>query len=230
MDRKLLTYLALYHFVRSQQQQQQQDDAEVQKAQTITEEGEGILVAKSMLVMKAWRAAETGEDVNIEGWVSNEMPDQQKDEVPPESFADSLPEYLARYAPLTTEHQLFPNPTRGDLTRYPIGHMQRLALVRDGHIFSEGVHPMDPAEFAHFPGTGTGVYGRGVINDPLAAGQVMKGNMAGFSWVGRLKEYEPLPSGGRRYGRIDPWMETTLSAFPINTSARLLQASRANKE
>lgn len=206
-----------------------------QKAQTpaapeppqmvVVEDEDGIPVTKSMLITKSWQDASG--DVYIEGWVSTEARDQQKDIVPPEAFKAALPEYMARYAPLTTEHQLFPNLRRGELSRYPVGHMQRIALVRDGQILQEHTHPKDPAEFAHFPGSGTGAYGRGVINDYTAASQVMKGNMAGFSWVGRLKEYEPLPDGGKRYGRIDPWMETTLSAFPVNSSARLLDASRA---
>lgn len=190
------------------------------------DDGDGIPVAKSMLVTKSWSDPRSG-DVYIEGWVSTEARDQQKDIVPPEAFSSALPEYMARYAPLTTEHRLYPNIRKGQLEQYPVGHMQRIALVRDGQVLQEAVHPTDPAEFEHFPGFGTGAYGRGVINDSQAANQVVKGNMAGFSWIGRLKEYEVLPDGGKRYTRIDPMMETTLSAFPVNPTARLVAQGRA---
>lgn len=196
------------------------------QVKTVVVEDEGIPVAKSMLVTKSWSDARTG-DVFIEGWVSTEARDQQKDIVPPEAFSSALPEYMARYAPLTTEHRLYPNIKKGQLEQYPVGHMQRIALVRDGQVLQEAVHPTDPAEFEHFPGFGTGAYGRGVINDNTAATQVVKGNMAGFSWVGRLKEYDLLPDGGKRYNRIEPWLETTLSAFPVNSTARLVAQGRA---
>ena len=50
------------------------------------DDDEGIPVAKSMLVTKSWSDARTG-DVYIEGWVSTEARDQQKDIVPPEAFS-----------------------------------------------------------------------------------------------------------------------------------------------
>lgn len=197
---------------------EQKDAAEAGAESEPDEEDEGPLVAKSILVMKAWQGED--EDVFVEGWVSTEDRDQYRDIVPPEVFADSLNDYMLRAAPLSRNH---------DIKEDPIGHMQRMALVRDGQIFMESAHPSDPAEFEHFPATGTGLYGRGVVNNAKAASQVMKGNMAGFSWIGRLKEYEPLPDGGKKYGRIDPLVETTLAAYPVNTKARMLSRKPANK-
>lgn len=172
-------------------------------------------VAKAMTIEKAW----AGDDgtATIEGWVSTDAQDQEKDVVPPEAFRRALPAYAGRRMPLSSEHQM---------KALPIGHGQRVALVRDGHIFAEAAHPSDPADFEHFPSSGTGVYGRYVINDPAHAESVLKGNIGGFSWVGQLREYEPLPGGGRRFtpDSVDPWLETTVAAYPINGSAVLLAA------
>jgi hypothetical protein len=111
------------------------------------------------------------------------------------------------------------------MTEAPIGHVQRAALVRDGHIFSEVAHPSDPADFQHFPGSGTGVYGRCVVNDPAAGSQVMKGNVRGFSWTGRVK-IRPLPDGGREFTTVEAMRETTIAAYPINPTAAFTAASK----
>jgi hypothetical protein len=125
--------------------------------------------------------------------------------------------------PLSSEHAM---------KSLPIGHGQHIALVRDGHVFAEATHPTDKADFEHFPGTGTGVYGRYVITDPQHAAQVLKGNIGGFSWVGNLKEYEPLPGGGRRFlpDSIQPWLESTVAAYPVNGKAILLAAKAYEAE
>jgi hypothetical protein len=191
-------------------------EAAVQKA--LPEEG--LLVAKCLPIQKAW--TDEGGVTHIEGWISTEDQDIEKDVVPPESFLDAVDGYMALGAPLTSEHQM--RPAGRTLERYPIGHMQHVALVREGQVFKAGLHPSDPADFEHFPGTGTGVYGRGVLTDPLASTQVAKGNVRGFSWVGLVRTIERLPGGGRKFLRINPWRESTIAAFPVNTKAVLVAA------
>jgi hypothetical protein len=168
-------------------------------------------VQKTFVIQKAWDGP-TEDSATIEGWTSTEDRDIEKDVVPPECFEGSLDEYMARKGPLSSEHD-----TRG----YPIGHAQRIALVRDGKIFKSASHPDDDAEFEHFPGTGTGMYGRYVITDPVAATAVKKGNVGGFSWLGNLKRYEPLPGGGRRFITVDPLRESTVAAYPVNSKAAI---------
>jgi hypothetical protein len=63
-----------------------------------------------------------------------------------------------------------------------------------------------------------------VLTDPLASTQVAKGNVRGFSWVGLVRTIERLPGGGRKLLRIDPWRESTIAAFPVNTKAVLVAA------
>jgi hypothetical protein len=178
-------------------------------------------VSKSMAIQKAW----TDDDgtTHIEGWISTEAQDIQKDIVPPEAFKGAVGGYMSMGGPLTSEHQL--KPTGQNLTRYPIGHMQQVALVRDGQIIESGSHPTDPADFSFFPQSGTGVYGRGVIDDPLASSQVAKGNVRGFSWVGIVRTAVKLPGGGMRFTKIDPWRESTISAFPVNPTAIITAAN-----
>jgi hypothetical protein len=168
------------------------------------------VVSKSVHIEKAFEDGD-GNTV-IEGWASTEDRDIEKDVVPPECFVGALDEYMARKAPLSSDHD-----TRG----YPIGHAQRIALVRDGAIFKSAVHPNDAADFEHFPSSGTGMYGRYVITDPAAASAVKKGNVGGFSWIGNLREYAPLPGGGRKFITVDPLRENTIAAYPVNGKAVL---------
>ncbi len=171
-----------------------------------------LIVAKAMPIQKAWGIS--GGNAITEGWISTEDEDQDKDIVPPEAFTNALSGYVSRRMPLSSEHAL---------KSYPIGHGQRVALVRNGQIFAEGTHPTDAAEFEHFPGSGTGVYGRFLINDPNAANAVAKGNVGGFSWVGRIAEYERRTTGrGRIFKQVEPWLESTIAAYPVNTKAVLL--------
>lgn len=170
------------------------------------------MVSGFFTVAKAW-------DVNgvthFESWVSTEHKDLDKDIVPPECFKGAIDGYARCYMPLSSEH---------NMQRLPVGHMQHVALVRDGQIFKAAKHPSDPADFEHFPGSGTGVYGLGVINTPSEAHAVAKGNLGGMSWIGRLKQYQNLPDGGKRYEIVDPWVECTLAAYPVNPNAVVLAA------
>jgi hypothetical protein len=187
-----------------------QQPAEAKKAEPVEEV---IEVAKSYTITKAWPGPDG--TVNTEGWISTEDRDVEKDIVPPESFDEALPSYMQRGGPLSIEHQM---------KAWPIGHVQKAALVRNGAIFAEASHPSDPADFEHFPGNGTGVYGRAVINDPDAGAQVLKGNIRGFSWVGAVKAIR-LPDGGRRYTKVVAWRESTVTAYPVNQSARMIATS-----
>lgn len=186
-------------------------DAPAQKAEVVEEYAE---VSKSIEVVKAWQSPSG--DVIVEGWISTPARDLQKDRVQPEKFQAALPSYMARMAPLSYEH---------NLRAAPVGHVQKAALVRDGQIFFESSHPTDSAEFEHFPGIGTGVYGRAIVNDPLAGSQVMKGNVGGFSWTGRVKRI-PLPDGGYEFTSVEVMRETTIAAYPINQDAAIVAAHK----
>ena len=65
---------------------------------------------------------------------------------------------------------------------------------------------------------------RYAINDQHALTAVAKGNVRGFSFIGNPADYEPLPNGGKRYKAIDPWLETTIAAYPVNEKAVVLAA------
>jgi hypothetical protein len=178
------------------------------------------VVVKFTTIEKAWD--NDAGDCVIEGWVSTDDPDSEHDVVPPEAFAEALDGYAQRRMPLSSEHQM--------AKHLPIGHGQHIALVREGKVFKAASHPTDPADFEHFPNTGTGVYGRYVITDPQHATSVRKGNVGGFSWVGNLTEYEPLSTGGRKFSKIEPWLESTIAAYPVNTKAVLLAAKSYEAE
>ena len=168
-------------------------------------------VGKTWVVQKAW-VTDSGETA-IEGWVSTTDEDLDKDIVEPEAFyGDPFEDYFSRSAPLSSNH---------NTNNWPVGHLQKGALVRDGVIIQEEYHPTDPAEFAYFDPTAkkSGWYARGIITDAKASEHVAKGNVGGFSWIGNLKEYEPLPSGGKRYHMVSPLIETTVAAYPVNPMA-----------
>ncbi len=177
------------------------------------------VVKTGLKVSKAW-AVSDGTAI-VEGWVSTEEEDQQHDIVPPEAFLPAIDGYATRRMPLSSEHQM---------KALPIGHGQQVALIRDGQVLKSAKHPLDPAEFESFPGTGTGVYGRFVITEPQHAGAVKKGNVGGFSWVGILTEYEPRPGGGRTFKRVEPWQESTIAAYPVNDTAVVVAAKAQSKE
>jgi hypothetical protein len=160
------------------------------------------------------KAMESGLAV-IEGWVSTPDRDLEKDVVEPEAFTSSIEGYASRGMPLSSEH---------NTTSYPVGHGQRIALVRNGSVFKSAEHPVDAAEFEHFPHAGTGVYGRFLITEPTASGAVQKGNVRGFSWIGKPAKTEPLPGGGRKMLVVEPWYESTIAAYPINSKATMVAA------
>ena len=175
-------------------------------------------VGKSFTVSKAV-VADDGSLV-VEGWISTNAPDLDKDVVEPECFQGApLSEYFQRGAPISCEH---------DMDKYPVGHLQRAVLVRDGSILQEETHPTDPADFLEGPGNGTGWYGRGVVDaEEPAAKKIQKGHSRSFSGVGNLTDYEKMYNGGRRYKAINPLLETTVAAYPVNAAAvmRVVKAS-----
>lgn len=169
-------------------------------------------LVKSFTITKAWDGEE---GLNIEGWVSTNDQDQEQDITEPEAFAKSLDSYFQRAAPVSYNH---------NLKDTPVGHLRKGALVRDGKIFHESLHPLDPADFEHFPGAGTGFYARGILTDPTVSGAVRKGNIGGFSFIGNATRYQRLPGGGRRFTEINPLLETTVAPYPINQQAAILAA------
>lgn len=170
------------------------------------------LVGKEWLVTKAW--ANPDGTVNVEGWVSTNAKDIEKDIMEPETFQDSIEGYFERGAPISTEHN-----TRD----YPVGYMLRSILVRDGQAFMDLQNPRHPqGNFKYRDDTGTGWYGLGVIDDERAALAVAKGKLSSFSWIGMPRLWTPIPGGGRHFsqkGGIDPLLEATITAYPINPTA-----------
>lgn len=173
------------------------------------------LVGKPWLVTKAW----TNEDgtVNVEGWVSTNELDLEKDIMEPETFADRpIEQYFERGAPVSSEH---------DTSALPVGYMLKAALVRDGNIFQSLDNPRHPtADFKYFDPseTRTGWYGLVTIDDGKTAVAVAKGKLSSFSWIGMPKSWTPRPGGGRHFnnkGGIDPLLEATITAYPVNPNA-----------
>ncbi len=160
--------------------------------------------------------------VDVEGWISTPMKDVEKDIMEPESFDPALHDYMQRGAPMSVEH---------GTKLLPVGFLQKAALDRDGKPMRTVDNPKHPAIEFRYPFEGkTGWYGRGNIYDPKAAMGVVKGTVSSFSWIGMPKEWEDLPDGGRRFskpGSINPLLETTVTGYPINTSAtmRIAKAS-----
>jgi hypothetical protein len=164
-------------------------------------------IAKEGLIIKSW---EVGDDVFIEGWLSTPALDLEKDITEPESFMDSMDGYFMRRAPLSIEH---------NGRTLPIGHLQKGAIVRDGKILKEAQHPTDPADFEHFPGVGSGVWVRGVANEEPGKSALRKGNVGGMSFIANGREMQPIPGGRYRYTKLDPWIESTVAAYPVNPQA-----------
>jgi hypothetical protein len=117
--------------------------------------------------------------------------------------------YFSRRAPVSIEH---------DGKSLPIGHLQKAAVLVDGKVVKSQVHPTDPAEFEYLPITGSGVWVRGVANEPLGISAIRKGNVGGMSFIATAKA-EALPGGRYRYIDFDPWVESTIAAYPINPQA-----------
>lgn len=173
-----------------------------------------------ILIQKSW----TGEDGNtyFEGWVSpGATKDKEKEITPPEAFSLAIKSYFQRGAPISSEH---------DMKRYPVGHVQKAALIRDGKTFQQELHPVDPAEFEHLeealadgPVT-TGTYIRGALTEDPARSMVRKGNVRGLSWIGNVTKVTPLPGGGRELTEVNPLWEMTVAAYPVHKDAAILIA------
>lgn len=166
------------------------------------------------VVTKAW--TDGSGQVIVEGWVSTPDKDLQNEVTLPEAFLDAADDYASRGMPLSSEH---------NTKKYPVGHGQRVAVVKGGQILKSVTHPSDPAEFEHFPGSGDGVYGRFAITESEAAGAVYKGNVRSFSYIALPVETEPLPAGGRVLKRFQPWLESTIAAYPVNGKAVMTAAA-----
>ena len=160
--------------------------------------------------------------VDVEGWISTPFKDIEKDILEPEAFSPAVRDYMQRGAPVSVEH---------GIKLLPVGFLQKAALVRDGKVFEEIDNPKHPKIAFKLPfDNGTGWYGRANIYDQKAAMGVVKGTLSSASWIGMPKEWEPLIDGGRRFskpGSINPILETTLTAYPINTSATMRIAKAA---
>jgi hypothetical protein len=172
-------------------------------------------VAKEFAAVKSFRAGD-GEPLVIEGWLSTPDQDLEKDIVQPESFTKSMKGYFRRRAPLSYEHKT---------DRIPAGHLQRGAIVRDGQIITESTHPTDPHSFEHLQesmaetGTRTGVYVRGIITNEMVGKSVDQGDMGSFSYIANVTKFRYLPGGGREFLEQDPWIESTVAAYPVNQNA-----------
>lgn len=158
----------------------------------------------------------------VEGWVSTPDEDWQRDVILPEAFVKALPGYAGVGMPLTTEHQMFPD--KGNLTRYPVGHGQRIAVIKGGQVLAEATHPDDAAEFENVPTSGDGVWGRFLITENVASDAVRKGNVRGFSWIGVPASESPRRPKGRLITEVRQWAECTVAAFPVNQGARIVAA------
>ncbi|GHO44522.1 hypothetical protein [Ktedonospora formicarum] len=169
-------------------------------------------IAKEFRIEKAWKQDNT---TFVEGWVSTEDEDLQKDTVPPESFLGAIDDYFSRSAPLSMNH---------DLTKLPVGHAQKAVLVRDGNILHTALHPRDPAEFENFEAKGTGLYARFAVTDPDAADAVLSNNIGAFSWIGNVTHYTRKANGGKHFLKVSPFIESTLAAYPVNQKAVITAA------
>lgn len=158
-------------------------------------------------VVKAW---EDGDVAHWEGWLSTPRKDGEKDVTEPEAFLEPAQGYFSRMAPVSLQHGLI---------NLPVGHLQKAAIVRDGVILKSFSHPTDPADFENFPGSGTGVWVRGLANEKPGRDALRKGNVGGMSFIANAAEKEPLPGGRYRYTKLDPWIESTIAAYPINPDA-----------
>jgi hypothetical protein len=188
----------------------------VTKAQSMTGTSAAIPKATFGLIQKSW---EVDGVQYIEGWMSTPDRDLEKDVVEPEAFLGTpLSDYFARSAPLSLEH---------GTNALPAGHLQKAAIIRDGRVLQEEAHPTDPAEFGHLPTSGSGVWVRAIINEEPAVSTVRKGNVGGMSFIGNFTRSERLPGGGRRLLQINPLIESTVAAYPVNPKAAFTRVQKA---
>ena len=155
-------------------------------------------------------------NVLVEGFISTPLQDIEKDIMEPEAFSPGLQVYMKKGAPISVEHN----------TRVlPVGFLTQSRLVRDSGLIDLAENPTNPPtmDYQYYTG-GTGWYGQGVIYDDAAKRVVINGTVSSFSWIGLPKTWEDLPGKGRRFskkGSIDPIMEVTLTAYPINQAATM---------
>jgi hypothetical protein len=179
------------------------------------------LLGKEWIITKAYDKPDGS--VSIEGWISTPLKDMEKDILEPEAFAgEGFTDYFRKGAPISSEHD-----TKG----YPVGYLQKSVLVRDGAIIQSEDNPLhDKTEFLDFNGMGTGWYGLGSIFEPKAALSVRKGTVRSFSWIGHPKAWDNLGDGGRHFkakGTINPLLEATITAYPINQAA-IMRVAKAH--
>src|SRR5260221_2338940 len=167
-------------------------------------------LAKQGQVVKAWTEEGDDQSVYFEGWMSPPHRDLERDITEPEAFVDSLDSYSARSAPVSIEH---------NDKALPIGHLQKAAILRDGKVLKPAEHPSDAADFTRLPEMGSGVWVRGVANEGPGQSAIRKGNVSGMSFIGNFTEWENLPGGGKRYLKIEPLIESTIAAYPVNPKA-----------
>jgi hypothetical protein len=170
-------------------------------------------IGKEWLVSKSYRNPDG--TLSIEGWVSTPKQDIEKDILEPEGFSgEGFYGYMSRGAPVSTEH---------DTNSWPIGYIQKATLVRAGKILQEEVNPkVEKGEYRYFDRSMIGWYARGVIDDDKAIEYIGKGKLGAFSWIGMPRVWEDLKGGGRRFsqkGAINPLLEVTVTAYPINVDA-----------
>ena len=199
----------------------------VHEHEDVTNDANGMhehTIAKAfpgMVIIKALND-EPDSPLVVEGWVSTPDEDWQRDVVLPEAFVKALDGYAGVGMPLTTEHQMFPD--KNGLTRYPVGHGQRIAIYKGGTVIAEATHPTDVAEFENLPAGGDGVWGRFLITEQEASGAVRKGNVRGFSFIAVPGSEQPRRPKGRLITELRQWAECTVAAFPVNQGARIVAA------
>lgn len=165
-------------------------------------------IQKSFDLTKAWRDHNT---TYIEGWLSTPTPDYEHHIIEPEAFLDAIESYFERRAPVSYIH---------DKATLPAGHLQKAALLRDGHVIKVSEHPTDPADFESLPATGSGVYVRGALTDPVVGASIKLGNTGGLSFTAKAQG-ETLPDGSKRFGKnaITHLIESTVAPYPVNPTA-----------
>lgn len=183
------------------------------------------VMAKAFAGAVLIKAMDGTEEVIIEGWVSTPDEDFERDVIEPEAFIPAMDGYAGVGMPLTSEHQMFPD--RNELVKLPVGHGQRIAVVKDGKIIKAATHPDDAADFEFFPGMGDGVWGRFLVTDATCASAIKKGNIRGFSFVCWPGDAQPRYPRGRLVKSVRHWAETTVAAFPVNQGSRIVAANKA---
>lgn len=157
-------------------------------------------------IVKSW---DVGDDAIWEGWLSTPHMDREKDVTLPTAFVKPMDAYFSLRAPVSLEH---------DGKNIPIGHLQKAAVLVDGKVVKSAEHPTDPHDFEFLPLAGSGVWVRGIANEPLGIRAIRKGNVGGMSFIATATA-EALPGGRYTYTNLDPWVESTIAAYPINPQA-----------